>query len=443
MSNNHALNSALQKEYPVAERADGIYIYDKYGNAYIDCAAGIAVVNIGHSVKSVVDAIARQASKLSFVFSGSFSNEPRIRLAEQIIAMSPPHMDKVFFCSGGSEAMESLIKIARQYQIECGRPSKYKIISRWQSYHGNTIATLAVGGRPSWRAKYDDYLPNMRHIAPCNCYHCPYKLSYPSCGLPCAWELERVIRYEGADTVAAFIIEPITGTTAAAIAPPPEYMQIVRDICDKYDIVFGIDEVITGFGRTGKNFAIDHFGIVPDLIGVAKGLGSGYVPIGGVIVHKKIVDAIAQGSGELTHNFTFSGNPLACAAASAVLDYISANDLVTRSAAMGKVFLAKLQTLSDLPSVGDVRGTGLMLAVEFVQDKKLHTPYPAGTKFSARVAEYCLQNGVIVTAGLEGAADGICGDAMQIAPPFIITEEEMDIVVDTLRKGIIAVADSL
>lgn len=442
-NSNHVLCASLGKQYPIADHAEGVFIYDETGKRYIDCAAGIAVVNIGHAVKEVIAAITEQAGQISFVYGGAFTTEPRLRLADQIIAMAPDGMDKVFFCSGGSEAMESLVKIARQYQIECGRPKKYKIISRWQSYHGNTIATLAMGGRPSWRAKYDAYLSDIRHIAPCNCYHCPYRLSYPSCGLPCAWELERVIQYEGADTVAAFVLEPIVGTTAAAMVPPPEYLQIIRDICDKYDVVFGADEVITGFGRTGKNFAVDHFGITPDLIGIAKGLGSGYIPIGGVIVHKKIVNAIAQGTGELTHSFTFAGNPLATAGASAVLDYIEKHNLVARSAEMGRLFLNKLKVLEELPMVGQVRGIGMMLAVEFVKEKDSRTPYPGGSKISAKVAEYCFAHGVIVTAGVEGCADGINGDAMQIAPPLIIEEEEMDSVVGVLREGILHVYQSL
>lgn len=440
---NHVLSATLKKQYPIAERAEGVFIYDETGKRYIDCAAGIAVVNIGHAKKEVVDAIAEQAGRISFVYGSVFATEARSQLASQIIDMAPDGMDKVFFCSGGSEAMESLIKIARQYQMECGRPEKYKVISRWQSYHGNTIATLAMGGRPSWRAKFDAYLPDIRHIAPCNCYHCPYRLDYPSCRLPCAWELERVIQYEGADTVAAFVIEPIVGTTAAAVAPPPEYLKITREICDKYDVVFGVDEVVTGFGRTGKNFAVDHFAFTPDLIGVAKGLGSGYVPIGGVIVHKKIVDAIARGTGELTHSFTFSGNPLAAAGASAVLAYIKKHDLVARSAKMGRLFLDKLKSLENLPMVGQVRGVGMLLAIEFVKEKESRTPYPGGSKISAKVAEYCFNKGVIVTAGVEGCADGVNGDAMQIAPPLIIEEKEMDIVVETLRDGILCVHKSL
>lgn len=439
----NVMYSVVEKEYPVVERAEGMYLYSTDGKKYMDCAAGIAVANIGHGVKEVIEAMYEQAKKVSFVYGGTFTSQARTKLAEQIIEMAPEGMNKVFFCSGGSEAMESVIKIARQYHIECGNPSKYKIISRWQSYHGNTLATLAIGGRPSWRNKYDPYLTKMPHIAQCNCYRCPYQLEYPSCQVECAKELERIIKYEGAETVAAFIIEPMIGTTAAATMPPVEYMQEVRRICDKYNVLFCVDEVITGFGRTGKNFAVDHFNIVPDLIGVAKGLGSGYVPIGGVILHKKIVDAISNGTGELTHSFTFAGNPLTCATASAVLEYMNKHNLVENCAKMGKYFLEQLKTLEDLPCVGDIRGYGLMLAIEFVKDKNTKEGYDASVKISKRIADYCFENGIIVTAGVTGSADGVVGEAMQIAPPYIITEEEIDIVVKALREGIVKVYNEI
>ncbi|MGI6424655.1 MAG: aspartate aminotransferase family protein [Tepidanaerobacteraceae bacterium] len=437
------MSAVLNKQYPIVDHAKGMYVYDTDGKCYIDCAAGIAVVNIGHSVPEVIDAIKIQAERVCFTYGGTFTSEPRLRLAEQIIKMAPQGMERVFFCSGGSEAIESLLKIARQYQIERGCPDKYKVITRWQSYHGNTIATLGLGGRPSWRSKYDVYLPKMPHIAQCNCFRCPYGLSYGNCGLPCAYELERIIKYEGPETVSAFLIEPITGTTAAATVPPKEYIQIVRDICDKYDVLFCVDEVITGFGRTGKNFAIDHFDVVPDLIGIAKGLASGYVPLGGVIVNKKVADAFVNGSGALQHSFTFAGNPLACAAASAALSYIEKENLVNRSAKMGKVFLEKLKTLSDLPMVGDVRGIGLMLGIEFVKDKETRKPYPGSAKISSRISKYCFNHGVIVTAGVSGSADGVDGEAMQIAPPFIISEEDMEVVVTTLREGILETYEQL
>ena len=435
MNEERALYAVVEKEYPEVDYGKGMYIYDKLGKRYMDCAAGIGVVNIGHGIKEVIDRMTNQAEKISFVYGGTFTSDVRRRLAEKIISIAPEGMDKVFFCSGGSEAMESLMKIARQYHLEAGRPKKNKIISRWQSYHGNTIGTLALGGRPSWREKYEDFFPkNISHIPPCNCYRCPYCLAEESCDCQCALELEQKIKYEGPDTVAAFVIEPVTGTTAAAVIPPRKYMQKVREICDKYEVLFCVDEVITGFGRTGRNFAVDHYQTEPDLIGFAKGLGSGYVPIGGVIVHKKIVDAIAAGSGALTHSFTFSGNPLACAGAEAVLDYLLENGLIERSREMGEVFWKKLQPLKKYPVVGDIRGIGLLLGVEFVKDLK--TKEPLDFNFSAEISQYCFQHGIMITGGVTGSADGISGDALQIAPPFIISEEEISQVTAMLAEAI-------
>lgn len=435
----NVMNSAINKEYPVVERAEGMYIYDINGNKYLDCAAGIAVANIGHGVKEVIDAMYEQAKKATFVYGGTFTSEAKERLASQIIEIAPSNMEKVFFCSGGSEAMESVVKIARQYHIECGKDSKYKVISRWQSYHGNTMLTLAMGGRPSWRKNYENYFPRMSHVAQCNCYRCPLGLEYGSCDVRCAKDLERVINFEGADTISAFVLEPIIGTTAAAVKPPKEYMDEVRRICDKYNILLCFDEVITGFGRTGKNFATDHYDIQPDIIGFAKGLGCGYAPIGGAMINKKIADAFSEGSGQNTMIFTFGGNPLVCATASAALKYMTDNKLVENSAKMGEIFLEKLKTLEKLDCVGDVRGTGLMLGVEFVKDKKTKEPFPAEEKISGKIADYCFGKGLMVTGGVPGSADGQKGEALQIAPPFIITEEQIDFTVETLKEAILAV----
>ena len=428
----------LDKKYKCVERAEGSWVYDTDGKKYLDCAAGIAVTNIGQGIKEVIDAMYQQASNVSYVYGGTFTSEAKERLSHQIIELSPEGMDKVFFCSGGSEAVESMGKIARQYQIEAGRPGKYKIISRWQSYHGNTIATLTYGGRPSWREKYDNYLMKMPHIAQCNCYRCPYGLSYPECGLPCAEELERIIKYEGPDTVAAFLIEPIVGTTSCATMPPIEYMKRIREICDKYNVLFCVDEVITGFGRTGKNFAMDHFGIVPDLISVAKGLGGGYVPIGAVIAHKKVVDAFEKGSKNLIHSFTFAGNPLVCAGASAVLSYTVNNNLVERAAKEGEVFMGKLkEALGDSPLIGDIRGVGMLIGVELVMDREKKEPFDPEKNVSGFLAGYCFDHGLLISSGVTGTADGIAGEALQISPPLILDEEEMDFAVDILKTAVL------
>ncbi|MGI5963529.1 MAG: aspartate aminotransferase family protein [Lawsonibacter sp.] len=434
---------ALSKKYKRISHGEGVFLFDEDGKRYLDFGAGLAVTNIGNSVKEVIDAITDQAQKITYLNGGAFTSDVREELASRMISIAPNGMDKVFFCSGGSEAVESMAKIARQYQIECGRPSKYKIITRWQSYHGNTFGTLSLGGRPSWRGCYEDFLLHMPHIAQCNCYRCPYGLECEHCNLPCAEELERVIKYEGADTVAAFMIEPITGTTATATVPPVAYMKRIREICDQYDILLCCDEVITGLGRTGKAFAVDHFDIVPDLISVAKGLGGGYVPIGAVLASKKVVDAIANGSGVLEHSYTFAGMPIACAGANAVLKYIIENNIIQKAEENGKLLLKKLQDkLGNIPAVGDIRGKGMLLGVELVADRETKKPFDPKENISGKIASYCLEHGVIVLSGVVGTADGVAGEALQISPPLTITPEEMDFAVDVLRESIVHVTQA-
>lgn len=439
---SHVFYGSLKKEYPLVSHTEGSCVYTMDGKRYIDCAAGAAVTNIGHSSPEVIDAMVSQIRQATYVYSSQFSNKAREELADLIISLSPEGMSKVFFCSGGSEAVESIIKIARQYQVEAGRPSKYKIISRWQSYHGNTLGTLSVGGRPSWREPFEPLLLHMPHIAQCNCYHCPFGLEHPVCGLACAEDLERTIKYEGPDTVAAFLLEPIIGTTATCTIPAQGYMERIREICDKYDILLCCDEVITGLGRTGKNFAVDHFGITPDLISVAKGLGGGYVPIGAVIAHEKVVSAFMKGSGSLVHSFTFGSMPLSCSAANAVLKHAVKNKLVRRAAEMGDVFACKLENaLLALPAVGEIRHIGMLFGIELVMEKEGKIPFPPSFQFSEKVSSLCFQNGLIILSGVTGVKDGISGEALQLSPPFIITEKEMDESVEILKGAIEAVTE--
>ncbi len=433
---NRVMQTNIKAGLPEAVRAEGVYVYDANGRQFIDCAAGIAVVNIGHGVKEVRDAMHEQIEELTFTYGGTFTTNKRQELADRIIALAPEGMDKVFFCSGGSEAMESMIKIARQYHVERGNPSKYKIISRWQSYHGNTLATLSIGGRPSWRKPYIPMLMDHPHITQCNCFKCPFGAEYPSCGIQCARELERVIKYEGPETISAFIFEPVTGTTAPAIAPPQEYFDIVAETCAKYDVLIGVDEVITGFGRTGTNFAVDRFGFKPDMIGFAKGLASGYIPIGGVILHKKVVDAIAAGSGVLVHSFTFAGNPLACATANAAVKYLTDNNLIERSNKVGAEFLAMLKAQLTFDCIGDIRGLGMLMGVELVKDRATNAAFDPALNVAGTIVRKCFEKGVMLTAGIPGSHDGVVGDSLQIAPPFVMTTEQFQQVLDVLKQSI-------
>jgi adenosylmethionine-8-amino-7-oxononanoate aminotransferase len=424
------------KQYPVMVRGKGVYLYDQTGREYLDAVGGISVVNIGHGVQEVIDAMRAQAERVAFVHGGSFANEPAMALAQELARWAPPSMGRVLLLSGGSEATETAMKLAHQYHLERGKPSKSRIVSRWISYHGNTIGALSMSGRTAWRKEFTPYLQNFPKIHPPYCYRCPYGQRYPGCGIACAEDLERVITLEGADDIAAFIAEPVIGTSAAGVTPPPEYYPRIREICDKHDVLFIADEVITGVGRSGKNFAIEHWGVVPDMITTAKALSSGYIPLAAVILHEKVYQAIAQGSGHMTQGFTFSGHPLCASVGLAVLKYIQAHDLVAHAGRIGRTLLERLTTLKRYPIVGDVRGTGLIQGVEFVADQATKRPFPPAAGVTRRIVEECLRAGVMVVPGMGGMIDGVAGDHIQISPPYIFSEANVEQLVAALEQAI-------
>ncbi len=433
----------MKRSYPLMKRAEGVYIFDSKGRRYIDGVGGIAVVNIGHAVKEILEAMTEQAKKACFIYNGQFVTEPAINLARKIVELSPPGLSRIFLVSGGSEAIETALKMARQYHIETGHPCKYRVIARWTSYHGNTIAALSLSGRPSWRKNFIPLLLNFPHIAPPYCYRCPFAKEYPHCGIDCACDLERVIKLEGPDSISAFIAEPIIGTTAPGVTPPPEYYEIIRKICDKYNVLMIMDEVITGFGRTGKNFGINHWNVIPDIIVTGKGISSGYAPLAAVIVHEKIYEAFVKGSGSFAHGYTYAEHPLSCAVGLAVQEHIEENNLVERAARIGSLMLQKLSRLSELPILGDIRGKGLLLGIEFVRDKEKKTPFERELQVQEKIVELCFKKGLVLVPGVPGNVDGILGDQIQITPPFILTEEVMDEFIDILKESIIEVQKDL
>lgn len=434
-TNTHVFNRNLQKYYPVVERGEGIYLIDRNGKKYIDGSGGAAVVGIGHGVKEITEAMVRQAEKVSFAHSSQFTSQPAIDLAEKLVLLAPLGLTRVYFLSGGSEAVETAIKMARQYQVERGKPEKYKVISRWTSYHGNTLGALALSGHTGRRHFYLPLLQHTPHIQPAYCYRCPFGLKPENCGLECASDLEKTILYEGPDSVSAFIAEPIVGATAGVLVPRDGYFQKIREICDRYDILFISDEVMTGMGRTGKNFGIDHWGVTPDMIVAGKGLSSGYTPIAAVIVKEEIYRKIKEGTGAFVHGHTYSQNPLSCAIAGAVIDYLLKHDLISRAAQMGEYFLSALKTLRRHNIVGDVRGRGLFAGIEFVRDQNTKQPFPPQKKLNALIGQRAFAKGLITYPG-GGGADGLRGDHLLLAPPFIITHEEMDQIVDILDQTI-------
>ncbi len=436
---DHVFYRNPRKSYPTAVRADGVFIYDQAGKEYIDGSGGAVVVSIGHGVKKIEQAMLQQAARIAFAHGSQFTTEAAVELAQKIVAICPPGLERVYFLSGGSEAVETAVKMARQYQVDRGAPSKYKVISRWTSYHGNTLGALALSGHTGRRKFYLPLMQHTPHIAPAYCYRCPFGRQPASCALECADDLEKTILYEGPDSVSAFMAEPVVGATAGALVPREGYFQRIREICDRYDVLLIVDEVMTGVGRTGKNFAVDHWGVAPDMLVGSKGLASGYTPIYCVVTTEQVHTTIKQGSGVFVHGHTYSQNPLSCSIASAVLDFIRDHDLVNRCAVMGSYLLKKLETLARHPIVGDVRGLGLMAGVEFVKDRATREPFDPGLKLNTLIGARAFEKGLICYPG-GGGADGVRGDHILLAPPFVITEEQIDRLVSILDEAIAAVA---
>jgi adenosylmethionine-8-amino-7-oxononanoate aminotransferase len=428
----------------MVDRAEGVWIYDVNGRRYLDATGGAVVVGIGHAVPEVLEAIRDQASKVAFAYYGQFSNQPQQELASELAAFCPGDLDHVFFTSGGSEAVESAIKLSRAYFRATGRDRKHKVIGRWRSYHGSTLGALSASGHVLRREPYQPHLLNFAHVAPPYCYRCFLHLRYPSCAVACAQELERTIIQENPDEVAAFIVEPVTGSSVPGLVPPPEYFRIVRDICDRYDVHLIVDEVLCGMGRTGRNFAIEHWDVVPDLLVTAKGLSSGYMPLGAVVATSRIYDGLMDAAGYFEHGYTYSGHPLSCAAGLAVLRYIRANGLVERAAELGPYLIERLRAqLADVAIVGEIDGLGLLVGIELVRDPKTREPFDAHERVAARVVARAFDKGVILLPGSGGQADGIHGDRLEIAPPLVIGYEEIDLAVDTLRDSLIEVSQEL
>jgi adenosylmethionine-8-amino-7-oxononanoate aminotransferase len=431
----HIFHRTLKESWPRVSHGEGVYLYDTDGNRYLDACAGVHVVSIGHGVPEVVEAMSEQASKVCFAY-GRFVSDAQIDLADKIVSITPPGLDRVFFVSGGSEATESAIKMARKYHLARGNASKYKIVSRWQSWHGNTIGALSMSGRSTWREDYVPYLLDFPHITPPYPYRCPYCADSNVCSLDCADELERVIKQEGPDSISAFIAEPILGTSAGGVTPPPDYYPRIREICDRHDVLMIVDEVVTGFGRTGLDFGIQHWDVVPDIMATGKGLSSGYTPIAATVARNEIYDTIYDNSSSFVHGHTYGGNALSCATALAVQQYIADHDLVDNCARMGERMLEKLKPLEDLPNVGEVRGKGLLLGVEFVADKATRAPFDPALGLTNKIVNGAFDKGILIMAGAPGLVDGVSGDHIAISPPFTITESEVDHVVDVTAQCI-------
>jgi adenosylmethionine-8-amino-7-oxononanoate aminotransferase len=426
------------KTYPQAVRGEGCFIYTSDGQRHLDAAGGAAVVTIGHGVAEIASAMAAQANRLAYVHSSQFQTSVAEKFAERILALAPQEMQtggRVYFTSGGSEATETALKLARQYWIERGQANRYRVISRQQSYHGSTLGALCVSGNVRRREPFAPMLPEWGHIPPCYCYRCPFGLRYPECNVDCADELDRRLGREGSQDVAAFIFEPVVGATLGAVPPPEGYLQRIAEICRRHGILLIADEIMTGMGRTGKSFAVEHWGVSPDMILVGKGIASGYAPLGAVIAAGHVVHAISKGSGTFLHGFTYNSHPVAVAAGSAVLDYIEREQLFARVAPAGRELGAALESLKKFSVVGDVRGKGLLYGIEFVRDASTREPFPADARIGARIQADALEAGVM-TYPTQGCADGQRGDHLLVAPPFTITTEMIQMIAQALEGAI-------
>lgn len=440
---------SFRKAYPEAVRGEGCYIFTADGRRILDASGGAAVVSIGHGVESVAQGMAKQARELAYVHSSQFTNRAASELAQRLLALAPKNFrespygsGRVFFTSGGSEATETALKLCRQYWLERGEPSRTQFISRRQSYHGSTLGALAVSGNVRRRTPFAPLLRNWPHISPCYCYRCPFNLRFPDCRVACAEELDAEISKQAPGSVAAFIVEPVSGATLGAVTPPDGYMQRIAEICRSSEILFIADEVMTGLGRTGKPFAVDHWGVEPDIILVGKGIASGYAPLGAVFVTGRIARAIEEGSGAFLHGFTYSAHPVAAAAGLAVLDYIEEENLFERAAIAGEQLRAVLEPLRQIPIVGDVRGLGLLLGVEFVRNVNSLEPFPAEMNVAGKIYDAALARGVL-TYPIQGCVDGARGDHILLAPPFVISPDEIRFLGEKLREAVEAVAKEI
>jgi len=423
----------LRKAQESVVSAAGMYLRTATGRQILDAVGGAGTVVLGHGVREITDAVARHGSELSFVYGATFTNPWQEQFAEELVVMSRQAGGRVYFVSGGSEGNETAVKMAREYHLQCGRPGRHKVIARWQSFHGSTLATLSLSGRPAWREPFLPQLSPVPHIVPPYCYRCPLGRTYPDCGVACADDLERMIIMEGPDSIAAFIAEPVIGTTVTGVVPVPEYYRRIREICDEYDVLFIADEVLTGYGRTGRWLAIEHWGVQPDIVVMGKGISSGYVPLGAVIAAERVVEAFAAGSGRFSHGFTYSGNPFCTFVGLQVLRYALDHQLFDDVAAKGEYLRAALGQLAGRHEiVGDVRGQGLLAGIEFVADRASRQPFPEKAGITRRVTQGALERDVLILPGVPGANYGRGGDHVQLSPPYVITRAQIDLVVDVL-----------
>ncbi len=443
----HAVHRSWDRDYSTIVRTDGVYLYDDRGRRYIDATGGSSVVvTIGHGVQAINDVMYEQSKQFNFYPAHAFSNKPFQDLSDLIVSLAPGGLkdaSKVWITCTGTDATDDAVRLARQYWAEKGRMSKYLTICRWQAFHGNNIAVAGFSGLTQRRAIFAPMFIESPHIPPAYCYRCHYDMTYPSCGLKCARALESTIRQVGPDNVMAFIAEPVVGAALGAVPAPDGYFQVIREICDKYDVLFISDEVMTCFGRTGKLWGIEHWGVTPDIIAAAKGMSSGYTPLSAIIAKDSDWQPLIANNTPNKAGHTLNANAVSSAGGIAVINYLLQENLVQRCADMGAYMLEQMkEKLLRHRIVGDVRGKGLMVGFEMVQDKATKAPFDAKARLSGLVEKEAFARGVI-TYACTGTVDGVLGDMTLLAPPLIINKDQVDEIVHVLDESLSAIEAKL
>lgn len=437
MSQTHVLHRSLRHTPAVAVRGQGVWIHDSAGRAYLDGSGGAAVSCLGHNHPDVQAALHAQIDALAYAHTSFFTTEVAEKLAARLVADAPAGTSHAYFVSGGSEAIEAALKMARQYFVEIGQPQRRHIIARRQSYHGNTLGALAVGGNAWRRAQFAPLLIEVEHVSPCYAYRDQREgETAEQYGARLAQELDDTIQRLGPDSVMAFVAEPVVGATSGAVTAVPGYFRRIRDVCDRHGVLFIADEVMCGMGRTGTLYAVEQEGVTPDLITIAKGLGGGYQPIGAVMAQQHIVEAMQQGTGFFQHGHTYLGHAMACAASLAVQDVIRRDGLLERVRVQGAGLRQRLeQALGTHPHVGDIRGRGLFMGIELVRDRATKETFDPALSLHARVKREAMARGLMVYP-MGGTIDGRQGDHVLLAPPFIISDDELDQLTEKLAGAI-------
>lgn len=434
---SHVFPRHTKSNLPTVASGSGVYLYDTNGKQYFDGSGGAAVSCLGHGDKDVTQAIKAQLDSVAFAHTSFLTSQAAEDLADKLVQLAPDGIDRAYFVSGGSEAVEAALKLARQYYWEQGQTARKYFIARKQSYHGNTLAALATGGNEWRRAPFAPLMMQTSHISPCYAYRgCREDETEAEYGLRVANELEEKILELGAENVIGFVAEPVVGATSGAVAPVDGYFKRIRQICDQHDILLILDEVMCGMGRTGSMFACEQDNITPDIVTVAKGLGAGYQPIGAMLCSAQIYQVIEQGSGFFQHGHTYVGHPTACAASLAVINKLVKHDLVKSSADMGeKLQAALMNRFSEHPNIGDIRGRGLFRGIEIVKNRDTKQPFSAELDTHKKIKKAAFEAGLICYP-MGGTIDGVNGDHILLAPPFILEDSHINEIVDKLSNAL-------